>query len=884
VIIHNHTTQANGYVAWAPKRMEIYPTPEQNTIPLDQNRQLALHELTHVLQMLSLNTGFSKGMSVLFGQQFPGAVASLLPPWYMEGEAVFAESVLTSSGRGRSPSFSKELKALTIEKGFPYKYDKLINGSYRNFTPNHYQFGYQMVTWSVAGNNLQLWEKVLKTTANIPFSINPVNISLSRNAGLTKKSLFYQTFDSLKTLWHKDITNSGAKKYDPANPSKKKEYINYYSPRFAGTDSLVAIKTSLIDPPRFVLINTVSGKEKKIFTPGSIYPWFISSARGKLVWVENRKDPRWENVNYSVIRLLDIRSGLVRQLTFSSRYLASSLSPDAEKIAASENTTDNKNSLVLVSPYDGSVIEKIPSPGNAFLQHPEWSADGEKITVIYLTEEGEGIMAYDIGKKEWNKFLEPGANDLQSAFLRNDSLFFVSSVSGTDDAYLFTPEKKYFKITRTEFGAADIEIKGKRVMFTSYTSSGNDICLTGIENATEYNSEVHKSSFLIDRFDLNKRNDNNNTGVPYNPEPYKKWKHLFGFHSWMPVYADIEAIQTDPTLIRPGFTLLSQNHLSTLISSLGYEYSADKRHLFHSKVTWKGWYPVIESRFSYNTAQNVSKTNESMSVFPRVIKPGFTLNNSISLPLNFTSGKFYHNFSPSLTVNYVNKYLYVKEKNLYDYGQTQITGRIYFSNYSISSQRDIYPRWAQVFDLSFTGAPFDDLLYGTDFTLKTAFYFPGFLKNQSLRFRFETERQDFAKYLTGNRLSFPRGYTNIISQELKSFSTELASPLLYPDLSISSLLYITRIRTNLFFDYAAGTNNYYLNEVNGILSVGSNNTGTEYFSSYGFELLSDLHILRIPFPVTAGIQAGWKDSERSPSLKFIFSVDIYGMNIGGFRH
>ncbi len=40
VIIHNYTTNSNGYVAWAPRRMEIYPTPEQNTIPLDPVKQL----------------------------------------------------------------------------------------------------------------------------------------------------------------------------------------------------------------------------------------------------------------------------------------------------------------------------------------------------------------------------------------------------------------------------------------------------------------------------------------------------------------------------------------------------------------------------------------------------------------------------------------------------------------------------------------------------------------------------------------------------------------------------------------------------------------------------------------------------------------------------
>ena len=112
VIIHNYTTESNGYVAWAPSRMEIYPTPEQNSIPLDPYTQLALHELTHVIQMESLNRGFTRAMSFIAGQQFTGIVSSLLPFWFLEGDAVFSETVLTGSGRGRSPSFQKQLKAL----------------------------------------------------------------------------------------------------------------------------------------------------------------------------------------------------------------------------------------------------------------------------------------------------------------------------------------------------------------------------------------------------------------------------------------------------------------------------------------------------------------------------------------------------------------------------------------------------------------------------------------------------------------------------------------------------------------------------------------------------------------------------------------------------
>ena len=241
VVIHSLTTESNGYVAWAPGRIEIYPTPEQNTIPLDPNTQLAVHELAHVFQMESLNTGFSKAMTYILGEQFTGVVSSLLPLWFLEGDAVFAESVLTGSGRGRDPSFQKQIKALAVENGRFYKYDKSINGSFKDFVPDHYMSGFQMVTWAISKYNPQIWNKVLKFTGEQPFTLNPVNISLSRNAGLKKEKLFRETFDTLGTIWRKEISDNNASIYEPLNPSKKGKFINYYSPVPAGTDSIIAI-------------------------------------------------------------------------------------------------------------------------------------------------------------------------------------------------------------------------------------------------------------------------------------------------------------------------------------------------------------------------------------------------------------------------------------------------------------------------------------------------------------------------------------------------------------------------------------------------------------------------------------------------------------------
>jgi len=880
VVIHNYTTQSNGYVAWAPRRMEIYPTPEQNSIPIAPEKQLAIHELTHVFQMESLNSGFSKAMSLLFGEQFTGVVAILLPLWFLEGDAVFAESALTESGRGRSPSFQKQLKAITVDKRSMYKYDEIVNGSYRDYIPDHYQSGYQMVTWALAKYDPQIWNRVLNYTGEQPFTINPVNISLSRSAGLRKKTLYKETFDTLKTIWTKDVSDNNDISYETFNPAKKGKYINYYTPVFAGIDSIIAVKTSLSAPPAFVLINPSEKTEKIIHTPGQIYPWFISYANGKLVWVETQSDPRWENREYSVIKLMDIRNNKITRLSRKTRYLSASVSPDGRKIAAIENTINNINTIDFIDAETGTVMQSVSAPGNVYLQRPQWAEGGGKITVIFLTEAGEGIMSFTFASQEWETLVEAGREDLQSSLLRNDSLFFISSRSGTDNIYIRTPDNKISKLTNSRFGVVDLCLNGGKLFFSDYTYLGNNICNTTLaEGSGKAFEKVSSSSFLINRFDIKIQSPDNNTSKTYTPEPYRKWQHLFKFHSWMPFYADIEEIKVDPTAVRPGVSIMTQNHLSTLISSIGYEYSQEKNHVFHSRIAWKGWYPVFESQLDYGGASKIYKGGEGVTNPPE-IQPGIRFINTVSIPLSFSSGKFSEYLRPSLSSDYRNEYIYIEEDSTYDHGQTILSGQFYFSNYHRSAIRDIYPRWAQTIDLNYSFAPFDKKIYGSSVTLKTSFYFPGIFPNNGIKFRFEKEKQDPAKFMFGNRVSFPRGYKNITSKEIELISVDYVLPLAYPDFNIASLLYMKRIRTALFYDYALGTGNtYYKNTASGLIPESYHNY-QETFKSFGFELMSDFYIFRMPYMISGGVQTAWKKISETPSFELLFNVDIFGMTLG----
>ncbi len=883
VVIHNYSIQSNGYVAWAPRRMELYTTPEQNSIPLAPEQQLAIHELAHVFQMESLNRDFSKGMSFLLGEQFIGIVSSLLPVWLLEGDAVFAESVLTESGRGRSPSFQKQLKALTVENNIVYKYDKILNGSYRDFVPDNYHSGYQMVTWALAKKDPQIWNKVLKYTAEQPFTLNPVNISLSRTARLSKNSLWKETYDSLKTIWKKEVSINNPLVYESSNPLKHGKFINYYSPVSVGTDSIIAIKTSLSDPASFVLINPDKKTEKRIHIPGQVYPWYISYASGKIVWVETQSDPRWVCREYSVIKVMDIKTNIVSRLSRKSRYLAASVSPDGKKIAAVENTINNINSLVLIDVKSGAVIQSVKAPLNVYLQRPQWAEGGEKVTVIFLSEAGEGIMSYKFANQQWETLIEASRDDLQSTYLRSDSLFFISSSSGTDNIYLRTPDKRILPVTSSKYGTIDLCISGQKVLFGDYTSLGNEICSTTIASASgKAPDKVSSSSFLINRFETKPFSNADNSSVIYNPEPYRKWQHLFRFHSWMPFYVDLENVKIDPTAVRPGVSILSQNTLSTLISSIGYEYSAEKRHVLHSRITWQGWYPVFESQLNYGTLPEISKSLEQVGN-PLHIQPGISFSNAIYLPLQFSSGRFSEYLRPSLSVDYRNDYIYIKEAGAYDYGQTIITPRLYFANYHNSAIRDIYPRWAQIVDLIYTFAPFDREIYGSAISIKTSFYFPGFLPNNGIKIGFEKEKQIRTKYFYGSNVNLPRGYKNIFPEDIQLLSVDYVLPLAYPDFNLASLLYIKRVRTGLFYDYASGPgNSFYISSPNGLVPL-SNNSDNKSFKSFGFELLADFHLLRIPFMISGGIQSAWKNINQSPSIELLFNIDLYGFTIGKKR-
>ncbi|MCK7542244.1 MAG: hypothetical protein MZV63_70905 [Marinilabiliales bacterium] len=84
---------------------------------------------------LSTEKDCGKALWYLLGEQSVGLSALEIPMWAFEGDAVYAETVTSLSGRGRSNAFTQRARALAASPRGIYGYDKMLSGSYRDYTP-----------------------------------------------------------------------------------------------------------------------------------------------------------------------------------------------------------------------------------------------------------------------------------------------------------------------------------------------------------------------------------------------------------------------------------------------------------------------------------------------------------------------------------------------------------------------------------------------------------------------------------------------------------------------------------------------------------------------------------------------------------------------------
>lgn len=875
VIIHNKTFYSNGSVIWAPKRMEIFTTPPQDIYPTEWLEQLAIHESRHVVQIDKMNEGITHILSIIFGEQALGAVLGLVPRWFFEGDAVVTETALSKSGRGSLPSFDMHLRALELEGRKRYSYEKSVFGSYKNYIPSHYNYGYHMVAFGRINYTPKLWSTTLDYIARKPYTVYPLYFSLKKYVNSSKTELYNSTFDYFREAWITQLNKVEPTDYQVINYRNNDDYTTYKYPCFLNDSTLMVSTSGLSKYHSFVTINK-EGQEKIKVKPGPGDDLTLSAANNTIVWEEYRPDARWENRSTSVIKVYNTQTRKKSTINYNSRLFSPAISQDGKTIAAVDVTSDNKCALVLFDAKSGTIKKHIFIPDNQQIQIPSWTNDGSAILFTFMDSGEKGIGSYQLKTDEFQTLLEPGFYDISHVTDGDNYYFYHASYSGIDNIYALSKDSgAIFQVTRSKYGAyyPRITASGKYLYYCDYTVNGFNVVRASVtpESWTPIRHIINQSPGIDNILREQEKGIINSDSIPMKKmevRPYRRLPHLFNFHSWLPFYFDYNnyEITLDGYNIKPGLTLLSQNKLSTAFTRVGYAYYNSQHHIFTSFI-YKGFIPILDIDAGYGGIPSVIPSEYTDSVkFSLENNQYYKLN--IFIPIDISRGNYTTIIQPHVQLSKESKYYYDFERNKY-LNQILFTQfSLSFYNFRNSLERDLYPRWGQVFLYNLSAAPFENRLIGNIQTFHTKLYFPGILMHHSFFLFAGVQKQMLDQYYFGSTFEFNRGYTSSPTfTEMFKASVDYAFPIVYPDYNIGRVLYLKRIYAQAFYDYVIYDHRNYSQYLKKYI------TQTNTTRSAGIEIISNIHLAHIIFPFNIGGRFSYLVDEKKGYIEFLFKLD-----------
>jgi hypothetical protein len=828
VIIHSRNSLSNGEVAWAPRRMNLYTVPSQTGYITPYYNQLALHEFRHVVQIDKLNSSNTKFLYYLFGEQAVGAVLGWhVPRWFLEGDAVTYETGASNGGRGRQPDFSMWLKAQTFENGI-FSYPKAQFGSYKDFVPDHYKLGYQLVTYARKNYSYKIWDSTLNIIAHSPIHPNAFSKGIKRITGLPERK-FYKT--AMQSIYKNKTTNTDEyKKY-----KAEKDYINYYSPHWLGDNKIICYKTSYGKIPEFTITDK-NGIEKKLFSPGYISNNTFSYHDSILVWNEFKRT-RWENENYNKIVIYNLKTNKKKHLTKKTRAYYSRLSPDTKKIVSVEVCNNLQWAITIRNAENGKLTDSILFAKDCQPIQPDWSPDMRKIVFLILNENGKSVNILDLNSHSHRQIFKSDFIDISNPVFIDNSILLKGVFNKKTNLLLYNLKtKKWHAITNVEYGVGQADLKNNKLVYSDYTPYGYKIKTVSLQSI-KIKTISFPEKFITPFIGILKNQEHyvnlNNIDTSFEINNYSRLLHLFNVHSWAPLGINIQNYD-----IGPGVTAMSQNALSTSVMSAGWQYNVtDKSNRYFVDYSYKGFFPVLNVNISKTYYQGNLPDNNNILHF--VKWSDLSIFSSIILPLNFDCGKWYRRIQ--LQVAYEYRDITPSPENDVQLTSPKIHGfyyGFYFSNMLTTAYRDLISRWGQTLNIIYRHTPFKPGQMGELASVETRLYFPGIFKNHGLGFYGAYQQKEKGDYSYSDIIRYPYGYESVKNDKMYSAHFNYRFPLLYPDLNIFEYLYIKRIKLNLFYQYSAYKNN-----------------GMQFdLQATGADLSADMHIFRFVFPVDIGIR------------------------------
>lgn len=873
---------SNGMVTWAPKRMEINTPPPINSYAMPWLKEVTTHEYRHVVQMSNLNVGFTRALSYILGEQAIGLIALIPNGWYFEGDAVVAETQMSMYGRGRQPDFTITYRAMLNEDERYFKYDKMVLGSYTDFVPSKYNFGYQIVS---SANNLygdDFWGKVIRFCGRNPYFITSTSVAYHKYIGTSSTKMAYRAFSNLKDFWapYAKVNNSTTIATLPQT-----SYTDYTSPIKFYDGSVIAHRHDGDQQDHFIVADSTLSKAQKLE-----YASFLSSrpiVEGKrLLWTEFRPSLFYEQKNSSVVRALQIEKRGNKYKTSRPKTLLSGRNIFLVTPTPSLNNGyvmveyNNRNSAAVL--FTDSTFREIKSfalpdkfgsvSGLAFDDKTSTAA------LIILDQSGKWIGIIDPSTGEITPITKPSYVTVSNLTASNGNLYFNSIESGKDEAHTIDlATGKEYRITTSKYGSSYAsDGQNNSILTTTYTRSGYKLAhqkiITDSLHAVEYKrlptdlfTPYRGEQDLIKLDTINFADSLYQLSEPFKTKPYRKGANMFGLHSWIPFGFNVTKLLDERNLdIGFGATLLSQNTLSDIIVEAGYAWIPGvKESLIFGSVAYTGL-PVhfglnVEygggSQDVYLPAAQPSTPNDpSLPAIKKYLK----IEGKASLPMNFSDGRMLRKLEPFVTFGYYNSLMYHYSNNTISTGMGKMQVGISWQNYTPMATKDLAPRLGYQITLQGVFNPMDKE-FGKLINLYGLGYFPGIAQNHALVVGANIQYQNVGNYNYKQKTLYPWGCQyNFTPEKVYSTSVNYKFPLAYPDGGISGLIYFKRIALDFFGQYSR-------------VELPSFHNSVQFNAyTYGGTASIDFNVLRISTDIKLGLSVYKPNDSDKP--KFSASV------------
>ncbi len=792
IVLQNQTTIGNGYVGLGPFRSEFFLTPVSNNFSegsISWADQLAVHEYRHVQQFNNFRNGLSKGMYYLFGEEgLALAINASVPDWFYEGDAVYNETILTKQGRGRLPLFLNAYPSLW-QAGKNYSWMKLRNGSLKDYVPNHYYLGYLLVKYGREKYGADFWTKVTKDASAFKGLFYPFQKAIKKHAGVDYKTFRQQAFDSYKNLSGGDgFSNTKPGAVFPVN---EKYVVSYEFPYTISADSLLYLKKSYRHRSAFY-IRDKDGEHKLRTKDISIDDQF-SYRNGKIVYAAYRPDIRWGWRDYSVIRLMDIKTGRQRTITHKTKYFTPDISASGEKIAAVQVAADGKSELHVLNAETGQVINTIKSAEIMLFTDPKFIDDNSLVTAVRLNDGRMALAMAEIATGNTMRLTPPSFNVVGYPCVNNGLIYFTATYEGNDDVFaLRLSDKKLFKISNGTLGNYYVNAANGKITWSSFTAEGYQ--LQQVEEKDMLWNEIKEAGLdeLKAKFPLIQPEQTGDillTTIPdrnFQVTDYRKSTKLLNFHSWRPYYED------------PLFTysLYGENVLNTLQTELYYLYDEDERtNAVGFNAVYGGWFPYlgVGTEYTFNRETFVNNRIRAWDQLDSRI--------GVNVPLNFSKGRAFKD------LNFGSNYFYRREFNKGFFkdslGNTGFSYLHHFINWSQQVQRavqHIYPKWGYRLSLNHRHVVSD--FESWQFLGGASIYLPGFASSHSLVVTGAFQETDTSNAVFADRFSYSRGYEGRYFSRMWRISGNYHFPIWHADFGVANIFYLQRIRANAFYDFS----------------------------------------------------------------------------------